>query len=105
LIEHYAGAFPYWLAPTQVRVMTVASAFNEYAQEVCEKLAAEGVRFELDDGGDTLGKKIRNAEMMKVPFMFVIGEKEVENSTVAVRDYATKTQEVMSLEDFLKERE
>ena len=102
LIEHYAGAFPGWLAPVQVRVVTVADKFNDYAEKVGAQLEAAGVRYEMDLGGDTLGKKIRNAELMKVPYVFVIGEKEEADETLAVREYATKNQEVMKLEEFME---
>ena len=102
LIEHYSGAFPYWLSPVQVRVIPVGQDFIEYGEEVMKELNESGVRVEIDDSTDSLGKKIRNAEQMKVPFMFVVGEKEVKDKTVAVRDYSTKEQEVMSIEDFLK---
>lgn len=101
LIEHYAGAFPYWLAPIQVRVIPVGKDFVDYAEKVAAQLKEAGVRYDIDDSGDSLGKKIRNAELEKVPYMFVVGEKEVESGTVAVRDYATKNQEVMDLESFL----
>ena len=105
LVEHYAGAFPAWLAPVQVIVLPVSDKFLDYAKELAEKLDALGLRFEIDDSNETLGKKIRNAEMMKIPFMLVVGEKEVEDKNVAVRDYATKKQEVMTMEQFLEKKE
>lgn len=105
LVEHYAGAFPAWLAPVQAAILPVSDKFLDYAKELGEKLEAAGLRFEIDDSNETLGKKIRNAEMMKIPFMLVVGEKEVEDKTVAVRDYATKKQEVTSMEEFLEKKE
>ncbi len=105
LIEHYAGAFPYWLAPVQAKVIPVGKDFVEYADEVGARLKEAGIRYEIDDGGDSLGKKIRNAELEKVPYMLVVGEKEQEAKTVAVRDYSTKEQEVITLEDFLSARD
>jgi len=105
LIEHYAGAFPVWLAPVQVRVLSVSDKFNEYAQIVVDELKKHSVRVEFDDASETLGKKIRNAEMMKIPYMLVIGEKEQKENTIAVRDYATKKQEVMTLKKFIEETE
>ncbi|MFA7277360.1 MAG: threonine--tRNA ligase [Candidatus Gracilibacteria bacterium] len=102
VIEHFGGAFPAWLAPVQVRILPVSDQFLPYATEVFEKLRSEGVRVEMDSASDTLGKKIRNAEHMRMPYMIVIGEKETTDKTVAVRDYATKKQETMSVDDLLK---
>ncbi len=105
LVEHYAGAFPAWLAPVQVIVLPVSEKFLDYAKDLGSQLEAAGLRFEIDDSNETLGKKIRNAEMMKIPFMLVVGEKEVEDKNVAVRDYATKKQEVMTMDQFLEKKE
>jgi len=102
LIEHYAGALPLWLSPVQATVLPVSDKFNDYAFDVVAKLKEAGVRVEIDDSNETLGKKIRNAEMMKTPYMLVVGEKEVEDKTIAVRDYAIKNQETMGMEEFLK---
>jgi threonyl-tRNA synthetase len=85
LIEHYAGAFPLWLSPVQVRVMTIAERHNAYAQKLVEQLKAEGFRVEADLRTEKIGYKIREAEMMKVPYVFVIGDKEMESGQVAVR--------------------
>lgn len=105
LVEHYAGAFPAWLAPVQVIVLPVSDKFLDYAKELAGQLETMDLRFEIDDSNETLGKKIRNAEMMKIPFMLVVGEKEVEDKNVAVRDYATKKQEVMTMDQFLEKKE
>ena len=105
LVEHYVGAFPAWLAPVQVIVLPVSEKFLDYAKDLGSQLEAAGLRFEIDDSNETLGKKIRNAEMMKIPFMLVVGEKEVEDKNVAVRDYATKKQEVMTMDQFLEKKE
>lgn len=102
LIEHYGGAFPYWLAPVQAVVVPVSEKFNDYAEKVEADLKEAGVRVEVDESDMQLGKKIRNAELQKIPYMLVVGEKEVSDKTVAVRDYATKKQDVMKLKDFLK---
>jgi threonyl-tRNA synthetase len=102
LIEHYAWAFPAWLATVQAKILPVSDKFLDYAKEVAEKFALKGLRFEIDDSNETLGKKIRNAEMEKVPYMIVVGEKEVAEKNIAVRDYATKKQEVMDVEKFLE---
>lgn len=101
LIEHYAGAFPFWLAPVQVRILPISDAFLEYAHTIEEALVREKMRVEVDDTAEGLGKKIRNAELAKIPYMLVVGEKEFAAQTVAVRDYATKKQEVMGLKEFI----
>ena len=105
LIEHYAGAFPVWLAPVQALVIPVSEKFNKYAEKVFAELRAAGIRVETDESDFQLGKKIRNAEMQKVPYMLVVGEKEEKDGAVAVRDYATKKQNVMKLKAFLKKIE
>ena len=85
LIEHFAGAFPLWLAPEQVRVIPVSDKFGEYAKSVHEKLHKLGVRVKLDDDSESLGKRIRNAEKLKVPVIMVVGEKEQESDSVSIR--------------------
>jgi threonyl-tRNA synthetase len=85
LLEHYAGKFPLWLAPLQVRVLPISDKFVPYAQEVLKQLKKADIRAELDDRSEKIGKKIRDTELMRVPYMFVIGEKEVNEHKVAVR--------------------
>jgi threonyl-tRNA synthetase len=85
LLEHYAGAFPVWLAPHQVRVIPITSGHNEYADNLARRLQAEGMRAEADLGNDRMNGKIRNAQLMKVPYMLVVGDQEVANDTVALR--------------------
>jgi threonyl-tRNA synthetase len=85
LIEHYAGAFPLWLAPTQVTVIPVAERHHEYARSVEERLRGRRLRVHLDDRSEKMGYKIREAQMQKVPYMLVVGDKEVSAGTVAVR--------------------
>ena len=85
LIEQYAGAFPLWLAPVQVRILSIADRHNDYGRTVQERLAAAGLRVELDDRREKIGLKIREAQLQKIPQMLVIGDREVENGTVAVR--------------------
>ncbi len=85
LIEHYAGAFPLWLAPTQAVVIPVAEKQHEYARGVAEALRAKGLRIQLDDRNEKLGYKIREAQVHKVPYMLVVGDKEIEAKTVSVR--------------------
>lgn len=103
MIEHFAGAFPTWLAPQQVAVLPVSDAFMDYAVEVESILAKAGLRVEIDDSSESLGKKIRNAEQKKIPWMLVLGEKEVEARQVAARSYHTKEQTVMGLADFVSQ--
>ena len=85
LIEQYAGAFPLWLAPVQVRILNIADRHAEYGRTVQERLAGAGLRVELDDRREKIGLKIREAQLQKIPRMLVIGDREVENGTVAVR--------------------
>ncbi len=85
LIEKYAGAFPAWLAPTQVKVLPISDNQLEYAKAVCEKMSRVGIKYELDDRNEKIGYKIREAQLDKVPYMLVIGDKEVEAGAVAVR--------------------
>jgi len=85
LLEHYAGKFPVWLAPLQVKILPISDKFMPYAQEVFAELKKAGVRVEIDDRNEKIGKKIRDTEIMKVPYMLVIGEKEVAESMLSVR--------------------
>jgi len=102
LIEHYAGEFPLWLAPEQVRVLPISEQWVESAQELVEQLRAAGLRADLFDR-ETLGYRIRDAEMQKVPYMAIIGEREAEAGTVAVRQHgAGKKQEIMPRETFVE---
>ena len=91
LIEKYAGAFPLWLAPEQVRLLPIGDEHVEYAKSVKEKLDAAGLRVVLDDSSNTIGYKIRNTQLQKVPYMLIIGGKEVEEGTVSVRNRAGET--------------
>ena len=85
LLEHYAGKFPLWLAPLQVKILPISDKFNDYAIDVQRQLVEAGIRAEVDDRGEKIGKKIRDTELMKVPYMLVIGEKEVNENAVSVR--------------------
>ncbi len=101
LTEHYAGAFPAWVAPVQARVLTVSERFEPWAREVRERLDAAGYRVELDGSNEKLGAKIRNAELQKIPFALVVGEKEVEAKGVAPRRHGGGDLKTMPLEAFL----
>ena len=85
LTEHFAGAFPTWLAPVQARVLPITDKFNDYAYEVASKLEAAGVRVEVDSRNEKIGYKIRESQMQKVPYMLVVGEKEATSGTVGLR--------------------
>ncbi|MCL4839836.1 MAG: threonine--tRNA ligase, partial [Thermoanaerobaculia bacterium] len=85
LVEHTAGAFPLWLAPVQAAVLPVSERFLEYGRQVRDELAAAGLRVEIDEGSEKLGYKIRQAQLRKVPYMLVVGGRELEGGTVAVR--------------------
>jgi threonyl-tRNA synthetase len=100
LVEHYAGAFPAWLAPVQARVVTVSDRFDAWAREVRDRLSAQGWRVELDGSSDKLGAKIRNAELAKIPFTLVVGEKEAEARGVAPRRHGGEDLRTMSLDAF-----
>lgn len=102
MIEHFAGTFPLWLAPEQVRLVPVAENFTDYAFEVKKKLESEWIRVTVDASTDSLNKKVRNAEKMHVNYILVVWEEEVKNNSVAVRNYKTKEQSVMQIEDFSK---
>ena len=102
LIEKYAGAFPTWLAPTQVQVMNIADVHLDYAREVQKKLSQVGIRVELDDRNEKIGKKIRDAQLDKVPYSLIIGDNEVKDGTVAVRKRSVGDQGVMPLDEFIK---
>jgi threonyl-tRNA synthetase len=101
LIEHCAGNFPLWLAPDQVAVLPISERFNEYASKVYEKLKAQDIRGLLDDRDEKIGRKIRDAEMKKIPFMLIVGEKEAGESTVAIRQHGKGDQGSVSLDDFV----
>ena len=85
LLEHYAGKFPVWLAPLQVKILPISDKFLEYAEKVQKQLQKAGVRVEIDDRQEKIGKKIRDTELMRVPYMLVVGEKEMNENKLAVR--------------------
>ena len=85
MLEHYGGELPLWLAPVQAIVLPVSDRFNEYGQSVRERLRADGLRVELDERGESVGRKIREAELRKVPYMLIVGERERDHGAVSVR--------------------
>jgi threonyl-tRNA synthetase len=103
LIEHFAGAFPVWLAPTQVKVLPITERNYKYANTVLDKLRNDGFRVELDDRNETLPAKIRDAQLEKIPYMLVVGDKEEKVGKVAVRLRTEKDLGQMSLDKFIKQ--
>jgi len=103
IIEHFAGAFPLWLAPVQVVVLPLSEKFLDYGRDVTAKLKSAGLRVETDESNEKLGAKIRSAQLQKVPYMLVVGEKEAAAGTVAVRKRTGGDQGSMSIEDFVAE--
>jgi threonyl-tRNA synthetase len=101
IIEHFAGAFPLWLAPVQAAVLPLSEKFTDYAASVGAKLKAAGLRVEIDQSNEKLGAKIRNAQLQKIPYMLVVGEKEAEAGTVSVRKRTGGEQAVISVEEFV----
>lgn len=103
LIEHFGGAFPAWVAPVQVKVIPVSNAVHEqYANRIADKLAQAGIRVERDIRDEKLGYKIREAQMQKVPYVLVIGDKEMESKAVNVRKYGEEKSEVLELDAFVE---
>ncbi|MBI2117694.1 threonine--tRNA ligase, partial [Candidatus Peregrinibacteria bacterium] len=102
LIEQFAGLFPLWLAPVQIGLLPVAESHEEYAHRFEEKLRSNGVRMQFFDHTETIGKRIRAGETAKIPYLLVMGDKEVRAQTVTVRNVATKQQVVVSLEELVE---
>lgn len=102
LIEHYAGAFPLWLSPVQVKVLPISEKHAEYAKEIFETLQEKSIRVELDNSDETLGKKIRQTKLEKVPYFLVVGDKEVEGKNVKVETREGDTAGTLSVENLLK---
>ena len=102
LIEHYAGAFPLWLAPVQVAVLPITDRINEYALKVTNTLRDSHLRAEVNLRSEKIGAKIRDAQLQKVPFMLVLGDREMEQAQVAVRERLQGDIGLMSLEEFTK---
>ncbi len=100
ITEHFAGAFPAWLAPVQVKVLPVTDRAEEYAEKISARLDGQGFRVEVDGRNEKIGKKIREATLEKVPFMLVVGDRDMENGTVSVRRRSGEDLGAMSLEDF-----
>lgn len=102
LTEHFAGAFPTWLAPVQVKFLPIADRHADYAREIMEKLEAKGIRCELDDRSEKTGFKIRAAQMEKVPYMIIVGDKDVEAGTVSVRSRKNGDEGATTVDEFVE---
>lgn len=103
LLEHCGGNLPLWLAPVQLKVLPISDKFGEYAEKVAKELKYEGIRAEVDDRNEKIGKKIRDTELMKVPYMLVVGEKEMNEGMVAVRKHGEGDKGTMPLQEFIAE--
>ncbi|MEO7653621.1 MAG: His/Gly/Thr/Pro-type tRNA ligase C-terminal domain-containing protein, partial [Bryobacteraceae bacterium] len=101
LIEHYAGAFPIWLAPVQVGVLPITDRTVEYGRRILEQLKAAGMRATIDDRSEKVNLKIRDAQLQKIPYMLVVGDREAEAGKVAVRNRKHGDLGVKTLEEFL----
>ena len=102
LIEHTAGKFPLWLTPDQVAILPISEKFNEYAEQVKAELRKCDVRAIVDDRNEKIGRKIRDNEMKRIPYMLIVGEKEAENGEVAVRKQGEGDKGTMKIEEFGK---
>ncbi len=100
LLEHYAGNFPLWLTPKQVAILPISDKFLDFSTQIVNELKAKGFRITLDERAEKIGKKIRDAEMMKIPYMLVIGEKEVENQQISVRKHGKGDIGTFTIQDF-----
>ena len=103
LIEHYAGAFPVWLSPIQVKILSVGETHIDFCQKLADEFRQAGIRIEVDFADETLGNKIRKAAGEKVPYTLVVGDKEVQSDMLAVRDRGEKSARAISKPDFISE--
>jgi threonyl-tRNA synthetase len=103
IIEHFAGAFPVWIAPVQATVLPLSEKFTDYAAETARKLREAGLRVEVDASNEKLGAKIRDAQLKKIPYMLIVGEKEASAGTVSLRKRTGGDQGSISLDQFISE--
>ncbi|MBQ7516553.1 MAG: threonine--tRNA ligase, partial [Schwartzia sp.] len=101
LTENYAGAFPVWLAPVQVKLLPITDKYNDYAFEINRRLFDLGLRSEVDDRNEKVGYKIREAQVKKIPYALVVGEQEAQSHTVNVRKYGEKDSRSMTVDEFI----
>jgi threonyl-tRNA synthetase len=102
LIEHTSGRFPLWLTPVQVEILPISEKFNGYAHKVQEYFNIQGIRSEIDERNEKIGRKIRDNEMQRIPYMLIVGEKEAANDEVSVRKQGEGDQGTMNFKDFAK---
>jgi threonyl-tRNA synthetase len=103
LLEHYAGKFPVWLSPVQVKILPISDKFGDYAKSVLQELKKADIRAEIDDRSEKIGKKIRDTELMRVPYMLVVGEKEVNENKVSIRRQGKGDSGSKPVSEFVKE--
>jgi threonyl-tRNA synthetase len=103
LLEHYAGKFPAWLAPLQVKILPISDKFGDYAKTILDKLKKADIRVEIDERNEKIGKKIRDTELMKVPYMLVVGEKEMNEEKVSVRRQGKGDLGSKTVDEFINE--
>jgi len=102
LIEHFAGEFPFWLAPVQTAVLTVTDRASPYAEEIIKTLKNKDVRVSYDQRNETIGKKIREAEIQKIPYIIIIGDREIESKTISIRQHKKGDLGKITIEEFLQ---
>lgn len=105
LLEHFGGAFPLWLSPVQATIIPISEKFSQYAKEIQEKLLEKNIRVEMNDKAESLGKRISETEKQKIPYILVVGEKEMKDGTVNVRTHGEKQQNVFSVDEFVEKVE
>lgn len=101
LIEHYAGKFPFWLSPVQVKVLPVSNNYSDYAEKVVRLLKEKGIRCEIDNREEKLGYRIREAQLDKVPYMIIVGQKEQDENSVSVRKRDVGDLGILKIDDFI----
>ena len=102
LIEHFAGAFPLWLAPEQVRVLPITDRNNDYANSLCEILKQEGIRATVDERNEKVGYKIREAHNMKIPYLIIVGDEEQANGTISIRGRGNENASGLNMSQFVE---
>ena len=102
ITEHFAGAFPTWLAPVQVKVIPISEKHVEYASKVLAELESNGIRAEADFRNEKMGYKIREAQLQKIPYMLVVGDKEAESGTVSLRSRRSGDEGTVAIDEFIR---
>jgi len=102
LLEHYKGKLPFWLSPVQVRILTITDEQKPYAENILKKLQENNIRVEMDNSSDQISAQIKNAQMEKIPWMLVVGKKEVENNTITLRYRNGKQEFGLTLDQILQ---